>query len=163
MSIFDLLGKIGNAVFEQAQKHHAQQLRQYSKSASEGKTHRIGGKTLGEWESSWQPIGILAIASLSKYASFVGLYRARLNGKIVYVGRAVEHSNGGFRKRLSDYRRSSDSARRHKSGQLMNQHADQLYIEILVTGSDAEAARVAVKLEPYFIGLHSPKWNKMLK
>lgn len=37
----------------------------------------------------------------------------------MYVGRAIELNNGGFRKRLSDYSRGSDSARNHKSGRLI--------------------------------------------
>lgn len=165
MGFFDTLAKVGGALVERAQKDQARKMKEFSrKSASEGRPEpTIGGKTLREWKSSWQHLGTLSSASLSHLSSSVGLYKARLGGEIVYIGRAVEYSNGGLRKRLSDYTRESDSSRKHASGQLMNQHASQLSIEVLITGSDEEAANTAKKLEQYFIVTHSPKWNKMFK
>ena len=164
MGFFDTLAKVGAAVVEEAQKKHAQQMKNVSKKASsEGKRLEIGGKTLQEWERNWEYLGTLSSSSLGHLSSSVGLYRAKLGGKVVYIGRAVEYSNGGLRKRLSDYTRGSNSARKHKSGQLMNQHADQLSIDVLVTGSDSEAANVAKKLEQYFIGIYGPEWNKIFK
>jgi hypothetical protein len=165
MGFFDTLAKVGGALVEQAQKDQARKMKEYSrKSASEGKPEpTIGGKTLREWEGSWQYLGTLDSANLSHLSSSVGLYRAKLQGEIVYIGRAVEYSNGGLRKRLSDYTRESDSSRKHASGQSMNKHASQLSIDVLITGSDPEAVDAAKKLEQYFIGAHSPAWNKMFK
>lgn len=130
------------------------------KQYQENKNAVIGGKTISQWESGWQSIGILSDADLTPYNKFVGLYRARLGGRIVYIGRAIEFSNGGFRKRLSDYRRQSDSARKHESGQQMNTYSDQISIDILVTGDDAAAADVARELERLLIGKYTPEWNK---
>src|SRR5574344_2001662 len=165
MGFFDTLAKICSELVQQAQKKQARQMKKYSRKAkSEGQSEpKIGGKTLREWEGSWQHLGTLSSAGLSNLSSSVGLYRAKLEGRGVYIGRAVEYSNGGMRKRLSDYRRDSDSARKHRSGQLMNQNASQLSIDVLITGSNAEAVAVAKKLERYFIGTHSPEWNKMFK
>ncbi len=165
MGLFDTLKKIAADLVQQAQKQQALQMDEYSrKLKSEGKTERkIGEKTLREWESSWEHLGTLSSASLSHLSRSVGLYRAKLRGKVVYIGRAVEYSNGGLRKRLSDYRRKSDSARKHKSGQLMNRYKEELDIDVLITGSDSEAAAVAKKLEQYFIRVYSPEWNKMIK
>jgi hypothetical protein len=72
----------------------------------------------------------------------------------------VEYDNGGLRKRLSDYTRESDSSRKHASGRLMHEHTGQLQMEVLITGGDTAAVEVAKKLEVYFVGLHSPEWNK---
>ena len=165
MGFFDTLAKIGGTLVEQAQKEQARRMKESSKKAvAEGKSEpEIGGKTLREWEGSWQYLGTLSTASLSDLSNSVGLYKAELGGKVVYIGRAVEYSNGGLRKRLSDYTRESDSSRKHTSGQLMNQHASQLSIDILITGSDSDAVEVAKKLEQYFIGIYSPEWNKMFK
>ena len=130
---------------------------------SRGNEERICDKTLKEWEGGWRPIGELATADVKCLSSCVGLYRARCKGKDMYVGRALEYDNGELRKRLSDYIRDSDSARKHPSGQLMNKFASDLDIEILITETDSNAAEVAKKLEKYFVGLHSPDWNKRLK
>lgn len=120
-------------------------------------------KTINEWEREWHSIGVLSDIDLSPFSSSVGVYKATKSGTVVYVGRAVEFANGGFRKRLSDYRRESDSARKHKSGKLMYEHADHLNISIIITGSDSEAASIAKQLEKMLVAKYNPEWNTMLK
>jgi hypothetical protein len=121
----------------------------------------IGGRTVEEWDRMWQSVGVLADADLAPLNRSVGLYRAILHGQVMYIGRAMEWDNGGFRKRLSDYRRDSDSGRKHGSGQKMFAQRDELWIEVLVTGEDAAAADVARRLEPLFVGKYRPAWNVM--
>lgn len=89
----------------------------------------------------------------------VGLYRAKLNGEVVYIGRAIE-CRGGLRKRLTDYVRSSDSSRGTNSSNNMNLHKDRLHIDVLIVGEDEEAAMATRKLEVMMIGKYRPKWNK---
>lgn len=131
---------------------------QFQQTKSNG--HKIGGKTVSEWDREWLSIGTLSSVQLTPYNKYVGLYRAFLNGNLVYIGRAIEWNNGGFRKRLSDYRRDSNIARKHKSGTLMYQYHEQLQIEILISGSDKQAADVAIILEKVMIGKNNPPWNK---
>ncbi|WP_147565120.1 hypothetical protein [Clostridium tyrobutyricum] len=119
----------------------------------------IGDKTLEQWDHRWQSLGILSDINLSPYNHYVGVYRAILAGRIIYIGRAIEWNNGGFRKRLSDYRRESNSARHHGSGQKMYLHRDQLHIDIIVTGSDEQSAKVATQLEVRLIAKYVPEWN----
>jgi len=130
-------------------------------SKRQGNSRQTSAKSVRDWDKEWQPLGTLANVSLSHLSHSVGLYRASLNGEVVYIGRAVEYNNGGLRKRLSDYTRASDTGRKHRSGQHMHKHAHELQMDILVTGSDAEAAKLAKKLEPQFVRLYRPKWNKM--
>jgi len=66
----------------------------------------------------WQKLPNGLASDLSDYKDKVGLYRMKNEaGEVVYVGRAVEHNNGGLRKRLRDYTRESDTGRKHQSGQ----------------------------------------------
>ena len=118
--------------------------------------------SLSEWDRKWVCIGPLKTANLTPYNHCVGLYRHVINGETVYVGRAIELNNGGFRKRLSDYRRESNSARTHTSGRLIYEHLDEIRTYILILGSDAEAAELAKRLEGTFIAKYCPPWNKML-
>lgn len=118
------------------------------------------GKTVSQWNQEWASIGRLESANLSTYSRSVGLYRHQLNGSIVYIGRAMEYDNGGFRKRLSDYTRASDSARKHTSGQLIYENRRDITTDLLVVGSDAEDAGVARLLEVEFIKMYNPPWNK---
>lgn len=160
MSFLNLLSNVANNLIEKAYENQAKQMGK----ADDGSRRKreYGGKTLRQWESSWKSIGTLTTANLSSLSNYVGLYRASLGSEIVYIGRATEYSNGGLRKRLSDYTRKSNSARKHNSGRLMHKHADDLRIEVLITGSDAEAANIAKQLERCFIGKYKPKWNVKL-
>lgn len=108
---------------------------------------------------NWSYIGTLDNVANNDLRHVVGLYKAVLNGKTVYIGRAVEYSNGGLKKRLADYTRQSDSARKHKSGQLMHQNASDLKMYVMVTGSDSEAANRARELETEMINRYRPEWN----
>ena len=110
-------------------------------------------------EKNWYNIGILKYADLSSLAKYVGVYRMKLHGELVYIGRAIEYNNGGFRKRLRDYLRDSDSARKHKSGQLIYEHAHELQVDIIKTGTDREASDIASKLEKKLISKYSLLWN----
>lgn len=133
-----------------------------SAAASSRSTSTIMGKTLAEWDGCWQSIGMLKDANLSPYGHCVGLYRHVIDGTTKYVGRAVELQNGGFRKRLSDYRRDSDSARKHLSGQIIHSHLDEIETYILVVGDTEEAVTATKKLEGMFINLYHPAWNRQI-
>ena len=56
------------------------------------------GKTVEQWDKEWICIGPLKTANLTPYNHCVGLYRHVVNGRTMYVGRAIELYNGGFRK-----------------------------------------------------------------
>lgn len=122
----------------------------------------IGGKTLDQWDRCWKSVGMLrnVQGNISYLNKSVGLYRAKLNGEVVYIGRAIEYNNGGLRKRLTDYVRSSESSRGTNSSNNMNTYKDNLYIEVLIVGEDEEAAMATRKLEVMMIGKYRPKWNK---
>lgn len=121
-----------------------------------------GGKTLNRWDREWQYLGTLSqLNDLSAYNQSIGLYKAVLNGKVTYIGRAIEFANGGFRKRLRDYVRPSNSARTHGSGQTMYENADKVQISILVVGHSASDVETVKALEVAMILRHKPNWNVM--
>ena len=111
----------------------------------------------------WINIGPLKTADISPYNHCIGLYRHLVDGKVMYIGRAIEYNNGGFRKRLSDYRRDSDSARKHTSGRIIHAHLDKIVTEILIVGDGAEAIEETKRLEKEYIKQFSPEWNKQEK
>lgn len=152
MDLFDLAKKVATGILSEAMSQH---------------THFHGEsgeqrKSISQWDNEWICIGPLKTVNLTPYNQYVGLYRHVINGKTMYVGRAVEWNNGGFRKRLSDYRRESNSARTHTSGRMIYEHLDEINTYILILGSDAEAAELAKSLEGPFIARYCPPWNKML-
>lgn len=120
----------------------------------------VNEKSLFEWEKQWKPIGSLKNVYKCKSAPReVGVYRAKQEGKIVYVGVGAEYDNGGLRKRLADYVREDGGGRQNEAGRLLNENSNSLEIDILVTGSDSCAADAARRLEHGFIFLYHPPWN----
>ena len=84
----------------------------------------------------------------------IGLYRFIINGVLVYVGRATEKGKG-LSKRLFDYTRNSDSARKFNGGWLANLHQKEISVEIV----EIDDVRVAKILEVLFIEYDRPLWN----
>ena len=117
-------------------------------------------KSITDWDAEWKYIGYLRDADLSMYNHCVGLYRHVIAGRTMYVGRATELNNGGFRKRLSDYRRDSDSARKHQSGRVIHEHLNEIETYILVIGDTVEAVETTKQLEGHFVSRYNPPWNK---
>ena len=76
-------------------------------------------------------LGTLSEISLDKlktYTHSIGLYIMTFHSIPVYVGRAIEFKNGGIRKRIRDYQRSSNS---HTSGEWIQNHMEDLEVLIL--------------------------------
>jgi hypothetical protein len=110
---------------------------------------------------NWIALGLLneSSADFSGYSKDIGLYRATLNGVIVYIGKATELNNGGFRKRLRDYTRASSSARNYPSGLLMHRHRDELEIEILIFERSIKSVPEIEAREKDIINQFNPDWN----
>ena len=119
------------------------------------------------WQTRWQSIGCLGDAydngELGRFSHCVGLYMHKINGAVMYIGRAVELTNGGLRKRLSDYCRPDGSARKHPSGQKIHENRYRIQTSVLVVGSDIEAVERSKNLEKLFVGRYNPPWNDKLK
>lgn len=111
---------------------------------------------------SWIPLGLLTetSADFSTYSKGIGVYRAVLNDEVVYIGKATELKNGGFRKRLRDYTRSSSSARNYPAAELMYSNRNSLQIEIVVFNRTVESIPDIEALETQLIREMKPIWNR---
>jgi len=114
---------------------------------------------------AWIPLGTLTETStdFSTYSNDIGVYRAILNNEVVYIGKATELENGGFRKRLRDYTRSSVSARNYPAGELMYSNRDNLFIEIVLFSRNVESIPEIEALESLLIREMKPIWNRQGK
>jgi len=112
-------------------------------------------------ELNWISLGELTEKSkdFSVYGKDIGVYRAILDKKIVYIGKATELNNGGFRKRLRDYTRSSTSARNYSSGKQMYKNRDKIRIEIILFNRSLESIPEIDALETKLIRELKPIWN----
>lgn len=110
---------------------------------------------------SWIPLGILTEAStdFSTLSKDIGIYRAILNDEVVYIGKATELGNGGFRKRLRDYTRLSNSARDYPAGEKMYHNRENVHIEIVLFERTLESILKVDVLEEKLIREMKPIWN----
>ncbi|MEB1809566.1 MAG: hypothetical protein LPK26_20100 [Bacillaceae bacterium] len=120
------------------------------------------GLTVSQWNQKWIPLGALdclTADTLRQYNKVIGLYKMVMNGEVVYVGKAIEVANGGFRKRIRDYGRTSNSGRTHGSGKKIHENSDQLKVSILIVGSTFEEIKMVEALEIAMIKHLDPIWN----
>lgn len=164
----NLIAKATSAATEEASKRQVKLDRHSSvkgNSSNMSNEPRFGGCTLDEWDRRWITIGKLeelTVEKLQPYNKSIGLYKAVENGKVKYIGRAIEYNNGGFRKRLRDYVRPSNSGRTHQSGQSMNANAKNLVISVLIVGNSAAQVETVKQLETAMIQHYervSEMWN----
>jgi len=109
----------------------------------------------------WINLGALdeSATDFSIYYKDIGVYKATLKGDVVYIGKATELNNGGFRKRLRDYTRTSDSARNYPSGIKMHDNRKEVIIEILLMRRSIAGISDAEQKEKELINLLNPIWN----
>lgn len=105
----------------------------------------------------WEYIGLLdeSDCDFANYKNQIGVYKCELDGGLVYIGKATEKNNGGYRKRLRDYTRVSNSARNYPAGIKMYENKTRIIISIQVTSTIDEANI----LEQELIKTLKPKWN----
>lgn len=113
------------------------------------KIHSLG--TLGEVE----------LSDLKAFNSSIGIYIMLMYGIPVYIGRAIEYKNGGFRKRIRDYLRDSTSARKHTSGRLINANKNELDLYIIELGSGKEDVAWVKEVESSMISEIFTAFNKV--
>lgn len=129
---------------------------------------------LSTLNSLWQDVGILGKfvtdkdwkegkISISYLNKSIGLYKATLNSKVVYIGKATEWNNRGLTKRLRDYVRTSNSGRKYPSGQMMFKNKDNIKIQVLIVGNGKDSVNTTECLEKLFIKEYDPEWNKLDK
>ena len=94
----------------------------------------------------------------------VGVYRFYRKGirRVWYIGRAVEYKNGGLRKRLRDYVRKSDSARKSGIGPQAYRDRSQIQVWVMYVGDDLKAVLITRLLEWLLIRRLKPIGNKQL-
>ena len=125
----------------------------------DGKPARFGGKTLDECDELWVKVEGSLRDPNPDLTGKVGLYRVRLMGRDMAIGRAIE-IKGGLSKRLYDFGRPSDSGRKHRAGLLIHQHIDQIDVEVLITNDlSTNPVTLAKRLRGPMVDLHQPEWT----
>jgi hypothetical protein len=118
----------------------------------------VRGKTVVQWDEEWAPVEGGYNVPHPDLRYLLGLHRAFLDGKIVFIGQVTE-TPGGFAKRLADFRRGNSSGRNSGSGKLIFDNRLQLKLDIIVLGSDKHAVAETKLLKRLMIARHKPVWN----
>ena len=119
----------------------------------------VGSKTVGEWDSEWRRLDGDFNIRQSSVNKTVGLFRAVDGNDTMAIGQATEFENGGLRKRISDFRRKSDSNRKGFMGEYIRDNIKTLKLFVLCVGHDEEAAEVTKELREFMKKLYNPPKN----
>lgn len=122
----------------------------------------LSGAMVEGWEQRWDQKWFKVEGGLTVHQTtlnrVVGVYRFTYRGKVAVIGIATA-KKGGLAKRLSDFRRDSDNARRTYAGRLSYQHRAQIVVEVLMTGDDQDARVTASLLKDWMIQRYKPLWT----
>jgi hypothetical protein len=118
----------------------------------------IGNSSIDEWDVEWTHLKGGLRQRHHELDGLLGLYRLTLNGQDVAIGTGIDIRQG-IPKRLYDFHRRSPSGRNHHAGQLIYEHRDQLEVQVLITGTDREAQRIARQLKNAMLERHIPAWS----
>ena len=119
----------------------------------------VGSKTVGEWTKEWRRLEGGFNVRQTCVNKTVGLFRAVYSGQTMALGQACEYSNGGLRKRISDFRRKSESSRKGFMGEFIHDNRHQLEAYVLCVGKNEDAAAMTNQLRGYMLELYKPPKN----
>ena len=88
-----------------------------------------------------------------------GLYRANLDGQTMVIGKSSESKGNRLYKRLYDFIRPSDSARKRRIGRFIHAHQHDLELQVLKVGKDQVACGLTTLIHRPMIALHKPCVN----
>lgn len=119
---------------------------------------QIGDFIIDEWDTEWVALKGGLRQRHHDLDGLLGLYRLTLNGRDMAIGTGIDIRQG-IPKRLYDFHRPSQSGRDYHCGQLIYRYRDQLEVQVLITGIDREAQRIARQLKAVMLERHRPAWN----
>jgi len=116
------------------------------------------GKTLRQWNGSWERIPGGFKPKHPELASFVGLARAILNGRTMYILRGVEHSDRGIEKGLQRIRGQEQTGNAGYGAQMIRKHIDEVELEVLLVGKGVRAVEPTKQLKKAMVKYYDPPW-----
>jgi hypothetical protein len=120
----------------------------------------IGGKSLDEWDEEWVDVAGGFRVKHPQLTGMSGLYRGDQDGEVMVLGKASGmRSKNHLSKRLDDFRRPGVSGRDDPAGTFIYANRDRMRLQVLVTGDNADAAKVASKLKGWMLVRHKPRMN----
>lgn len=112
------------------------------------------------WIAAGKLIDILNNVKVKGYLQETGLYRAKIDGEVKYIGCAGRSTSGGLRVRLRDYLNGRSC--RYESGRKMHENRAIIDIELLPLGDYPFASYAARALECWLIFKYRKTvWNKI--
>ncbi len=109
------------------------------------------------WDNNWLSLGKLKDLNCANnsQSNGVGIIRLLFNGNVVYLVRAIDLNSGGLFTKLNDLQKLKINKRLKV---YIEQHIDDIYVDILCTGNDANAVDMGRCLEKIFLEKYKPSW-----
>lgn len=120
---------------------------------------RIGQRSLGEWDTRWEPLPRPFIESHPDLRHVVGLFRAVLDGETKYIACATERP-GGISKALRRVGGPDQTGNRGYGAQMIRQHITEVTVEILRVDDKDHPEDITKKLKRMMVKLYDPEWAR---
>lgn len=119
----------------------------------------VNGKSVEDWDKEWVrvPRGFLDLQS--ELRSEIGIFAAKQNGIVKYVGVAAQSNNGGLRAGLARARLKEQSGNDSHGMAQVRANLESVEAYIICTKDPVSRAQDAKDLAKAMIALHKPEWN----
>jgi len=104
---------------------------------------------------NWVTIPLWHLASLTMLRQSRGVFRAIYNGETVFIGCAAAEGSS-FAARFEAYRSPKGSGQKHRAGQLLYRHRDEVEMQIAVLHLPEHEI---LRLTDQLVGNEEPRWN----
>lgn len=120
----------------------------------------FNGETLEEQDAKWQRVeGGFSVTHKELHGS-AGLFRAILNGEVMYIGCSAAPYGGRLYQRLRNFLGEPQTANSHYAALKIREHIDCLDLEVLITGRSWRDISGTLALRNAMVRLYQPDWNR---
>jgi hypothetical protein len=119
----------------------------------------VNGKSVEDWDKEWVrvPRGFLDLQS--ELRNEIGIFAAKRNGIVKYVGVAAQSNNGGLRAGLARARLKEQSGNDSYGMAQVRANLESVEAYIICTKDPDSRVQDAKDLGKAMIAYHKPEWN----
>ena len=152
--------RIETAILNQAKFYFcSMEITVKKKADTKGGIQPVNGKSIEDWDKEWMlvPNGFRILQS--QLRGEIGIFAAKEDGKIKYIGSAVQVRNGGLRAGLARARVKKQSGNSSYGMQKVRAHRDTAEAYVIFTRDPHTRVQDAHDLADALISIHRPEWN----
>jgi hypothetical protein len=119
----------------------------------------IDGKSLEQWIPEWRRVEGGLCGTLNQFYGWVGLFRIRENGKVVFIGASAAPAGSKLCRRLECLTSQLQTGNNHHGALKIRENIGHLNLDVLLVGRSEADCGDTRALKKLMIQHYQPSWN----